>query len=173
MNDLTGHRYGKLTVIERRGSKRTYAAWLCKCDCGNEVVVSSGNLRSGNTKSCGCSRGLLLGVASFNNLIGRMKYAAKARGYVWRLTREQVAHLTKQQCHYCGVVPNQVEQHRGVKGNYIYNGIDRLDNTKGYVIDNVVPCCGVCNRAKNDMTVREFRTWLVRVCGHFMRESVV
>lgn len=53
--DLTGRRFGRLTVIERHGSdKRGSALWRCVCDCGNEVVVVSGSLRSGNTQSCGC-----------------------------------------------------------------------------------------------------------------------
>ena len=53
--DLTGMKYGRLTVIERRGSdKGGNALWLCKCDCGNEIVASSNNLKRGHTTSCGC-----------------------------------------------------------------------------------------------------------------------
>ena len=53
--DLTGRRYGRLTVIERRGSdKHGNALWLCKCECGNEVVVIGSHLRSHHTTSCGC-----------------------------------------------------------------------------------------------------------------------
>lgn len=53
--DLTGQRFGNLTVIERRGSdKYKNALWLCKCDCGNEVLIKSNNLRTGNSSSCGC-----------------------------------------------------------------------------------------------------------------------
>lgn len=57
--DLTGQRFGRLRVISRDedqkhegGSKS--AMWLCKCDCGNEVVVNGNSLRMGRTKSCGC-----------------------------------------------------------------------------------------------------------------------
>lgn len=54
-NVFTGERYGRLLVIEERGinnlGKRTF---LCRCDCGMELVVVAGSLRSGNTKSCGC-----------------------------------------------------------------------------------------------------------------------
>jgi hypothetical protein len=38
-------------------------------------------------------------------------------------------------------------------GKYVYNGIDRLDNTKGYTIDNIVPCCYKCNVLKKDFTI--------------------
>lgn len=52
--DLTGHKFERLTVIERRGSRRSRALWLCVCTCGNEIVVDSNSLRTGNTRSCGC-----------------------------------------------------------------------------------------------------------------------
>lgn len=51
--DLTGQKYGKLTVLEiavdEVGKKKK---WLCKCDCGNKIIVYGSNLRSGHTKSC-------------------------------------------------------------------------------------------------------------------------
>ena len=56
--DLTGQRFGRLVVVRREGAyahdNRTNAKWLCRCDCGAEKVVIGMNLRSGNTKSCGC-----------------------------------------------------------------------------------------------------------------------
>ena len=54
--DITGQRFGRLIVIERRGSMydKPVSAWLCKCDCGNEKIVSLIHLRNGATKSCGC-----------------------------------------------------------------------------------------------------------------------
>lgn len=53
--DLTGQRYGRLTVLERNFSKKT-TAWLCQCDCGNKTIVTTKNLRQKgfSTKSCGC-----------------------------------------------------------------------------------------------------------------------
>lgn len=53
--DITGQRFGKLTVIQRAGSaKNGSATWLCRCDCGKEVTASGSNLRTGDKKSCGC-----------------------------------------------------------------------------------------------------------------------
>lgn len=49
-----GKRYGKLTVIDFDKIKDNIAYWTCKCDCGNYTVVSGKDLRSGNTRSCGC-----------------------------------------------------------------------------------------------------------------------
>lgn len=54
--DLTGQKFERLTVIKPAQNKGKRTAWLCKCDCGNEVVVLTESLRSNNTKSCGCLR---------------------------------------------------------------------------------------------------------------------
>lgn len=53
--DLTGKRFGKLYVIGRDGYLNNQKAWLCRCDCGNEVRVRSFDLRN-CTRSCGCLR---------------------------------------------------------------------------------------------------------------------
>lgn len=52
--DLTGQKFGRLTVIKRNGSKNQKAIWECKCDCGNYTMVNTDRLRSGKTRSCGC-----------------------------------------------------------------------------------------------------------------------
>lgn len=53
--DLTGEIYGELQVIERAGNKGSHASWKCLCThCGAFTIVSSSDLRTGNTKSCGC-----------------------------------------------------------------------------------------------------------------------
>ena len=53
--DLTGMKFGRLTVIERaENSKNRGARWLCQCDCGKKVIVRSSDLRNGQTVSCGC-----------------------------------------------------------------------------------------------------------------------
>lgn len=52
--DLTGQKFGKLTVIRRVVGKYTQAFWYCKCECGEEAVCNSGNLIKGHTQSCGC-----------------------------------------------------------------------------------------------------------------------
>ena len=54
--DLTGKRFGRLTVVSRNGSKNNSATWNCKCDCGNDCVITHRELVSGDTKSCGCIR---------------------------------------------------------------------------------------------------------------------
>lgn len=54
--ELTGDRYGRLTVTSFAGRQNGRTVWLCKCDCGNEIATSGNALRVGSTRSCGCLR---------------------------------------------------------------------------------------------------------------------
>lgn len=70
-HDLTGQRFGRLTVSRRvKNNSLNKTRWLCLCDCGNEHVVLTASLLRGNTRSCGCiqaeiSRRHLSATASF------------------------------------------------------------------------------------------------------------
>lgn len=57
VRDISTQKFGNLTAIEIVGRYHREAIWECACDCGKKVRVKLGNLRSGNTKSCGCLRG--------------------------------------------------------------------------------------------------------------------
>ena len=174
---LTGQKFGRLTVIRRNYPNRNKKPqWLCRCDCGKEKIIDGVSIRTGHTLSCGCLQKetienignlnkLKLGLASMRLLIRNYKNGAKRRGIDYNLTEKQFADITQKDCYYCGKKPNQINKgHRGYPpfGDYIYNGIDRIDNNKGYLIDNIVPCCKQCNSAKNILTIQEYKDWLKR-----------
>ena len=78
--DLTGQRFGRLTVIERseKTTKSCRVYWKCICDCGNETIVLKDNLRGRKTKSCGCLSKELLESRSRKMLEKRLnKYEAR------------------------------------------------------------------------------------------------
>lgn len=52
--DLIGQRYGKLIVLAPAENIGSRTAWLCRCDCGNEVIRKTVHLRSGHVTTCGC-----------------------------------------------------------------------------------------------------------------------
>ncbi len=69
---------------------------------------------------------------------------AKKKGLTFELTLLEFIDLTQRPCYYCGFIE-------------LYNGLDRIDNSKGYSKDNVVPCCALCNITRgNRFTKREF-----------------
>ncbi|WP_426981224.1 hypothetical protein [Bacillus pseudomycoides] len=54
--DLTGNKFGRLTVIKRVENQGKYVTWLCECECGNTKVIRGSSITTGNTTSCGCAR---------------------------------------------------------------------------------------------------------------------
>lgn len=52
--DLAGKKFGRLTVISRAGTVNKRTRWLCRCECGKEVIAEAYNLKTGHTQSCGC-----------------------------------------------------------------------------------------------------------------------
>lgn len=89
----------------------------------------------------------------------------------WNLSKAEFLHLVQRPCHYCGAPPQrrEVSESSTRKKFVIFaSGLDRIDSDGAYSIDNVVPCCTLCNTAKSDMTVSEFREWVERIHQHFV-----
>lgn len=177
--DYTGQKFGMLTAIKRVGTRRGIGGharpeWLVKCDCGNEKIVVASALKRNNRNSCGCRNWNQLpdGVSAMNNIYAKIRGGARKRGHRWELTREQVEEIISKPCAYCGVLPYQISRGIGKKSkDYAYNGIDRVDNERGYEVGNVVPCCGNCNLAKHSRKVHDFKNWIVEVYGHWASKS--
>lgn len=186
--DLAGKKFARLMVIKFSGYDANRSRmWLCQCECGNEATLRTCDLTCDNTRSCGClgrevksalkphrrRNGPLyigFGINARNRLIGNYDLRCRRQEIVWALTIEQAEVLFKGNCHYCGAKPSQVSRPRAAfTGEYIYNGIDRVDNSRGYESDNVVSCCKNCNRAKRDMAYEDFIAWAERLYTHLER----
>ena len=158
---LVGEIFGKLTAIERLDQTDKYRCryYRCKCDCGNEKIVSSRLLQhKAGTRSCGCLGRTKLpsGEAAFNGLYASYKISAGYRKFSFSLSKKQFKVLTQGQCKYCGLGPKQTTSNKNTNGTYIYNGIDRVNPTLGYSTKNCVSCCAKCNRMKSDMSKSDF-----------------
>ena len=169
--DLTGHVYGKLTVLcESANRLRGRVTWTCKCECGNTKDIAGADLRrqKQGTVSCGCVSANQLddGEAVLNNIVHSYRLSAKKRGYNFNLTKEEVRTITKSNCVYCGCEPANERKSKYGAGSYIHNGIDRVDNTKGYTVDNVVACCTTCNRIKSDHDLEDLKAHMRRMLAH-------
>lgn len=184
VKEESGNRYDRLLVIDRAERRGNWdiAYWNCLCDCGNRCLASGHDLRLGRKRSCGC---LLVDVQRERNtkspddvaitkISASYKHGAKRRGLIFNLDREQIKNLIFSNCFYCGKEPTNIfngfknkSTHNAIK----YNGIDRKDNLMGYSIENCVTCCMYCNMSKRDMTIEEFRSWIVRVYNNFINQN--
>lgn len=162
--DLTGQQFGKWSVDSRAEGKY----WNCTCECGLSTKVYGSNLLrglSGGCRKCTNPHLLPVGQAALNRLFANYKKNAKKRGYSFELSLEQFRQLTSMECFYCGASP--LKQYGITRGNglYTYNGIDRVENSLGYVPGNCAPCCEPCNRAKLKMTQQEFLSLARRIAA--------
>ena len=82
------------------------------------------------------------------------KSNAKARAYSFNLTYEEFCTFWQQPCFYCD-------------GDIHTVGIDRIDNTLGYSLDNIVSCCGLCNQMKMDLPLDTFLQQIKRIYSKF------
>jgi len=164
--DLTGKTFGLLEVLCKAEKpllhKGKEAFWNCKCVCGREKVINGDLLRKGKTKSCGC-RGTEKWQAALNKLYSGYIRQAKDRNLIFSLNKEEFIEITSSCCYYCGSSPNQTVKHKGFRGEYVYNGIDRKDNEVGYISSNVVACCFICNSAKRTMPYENFKLWIEKI----------
>jgi hypothetical protein len=153
--DLSGQRFGHLIVL-RRGDNdnRGRIRYLCQCSCGALRTVSAMNLRSGNTKSCGHTRGEKLRLRPYEALYRMLKRGAI---HPVHLTYEEFVEFARcGACHYCGA-PIVWSVHDLVTNGSAHN-LDRKDTTGPYSKDNCVPCCMRCNFGKGRLfTYDEWR----------------
>jgi hypothetical protein len=94
--DITGERFGRLVAMQRVGKdKRNNALWRCKCDCGNEVIRSTSELRKRSNHSCGCLAKEHLKDMSRNNITHGMtgtRLYGCYKGMMSRCYREKDIH---------------------------------------------------------------------------------
>jgi hypothetical protein len=177
-----GDKFNRLTVRREvyKSSQRLYV-YECECECGESTTTRGDFLKAGIVKSCGClvkevaarngrNSRLPDGVASRNKLIRSYKRGAKHRNLTFQLTPTEMDTLFKAPCHYCGSDPAQVafnsNIHNPAGSAFVYNGIDRVDNSLGYVSDNVCTCCYICNRMKHTLGIKEFEQAVAKIARH-------
>jgi hypothetical protein len=132
-------------------------------------------------KSCGCGRYLHLfgehGESGLNTLWHSYESSAKGRKLEFSLNKEEFSKLTSSLCFYCGQDPSKkkarANRSKSDWGDYFYNGIDRIDSSKGYTLDNCATCCSNCNYAKMQMTSDEFRLHIIRIYAHWASKAEV
>lgn len=161
-----GTKFGLLTVIkelsiEEKKSlnlKSKSVRYLCSCECGGNTTTTGVKLRSGHTKTCGCSRNSPNPNARFLAIYQTYKIRANKKKIDFSLNENSFKELITNNCHYCNEPPNNLSKLKlkTYLEPFYYNGIDRVDSSKGYVLNNCVPCCEQCNRMKLDWTQEEF-----------------
>ena len=172
---LVGKTFGHLIVVSaappRKSTKssKTYVAWECLCDCGNSITLTGKQLTRGQV-SCGCARfsgrfrKQLTDIdANVMKVISEYSNKAKAKNRIWLLSFDEAKTLLLSSCKYCGSSPSRLVRVYPDIESTLVGGIDRVDSSLGYTVENVVPCCKICNRAKSDLTYSDFMSWIALI----------
>jgi len=112
--------------------------------------------------------------STYKVLFATVKSGARKRGYKFNITLDEFKAIVIKKCYWCG-------EDAPLKNPQSYkmptlpapaHGIDRLDNSVGYVYDNCVASCRVCNVAKNNSSIEEFRLWIKKIYKYQFQEVI-
>lgn len=133
-----------------------------ECKCGIRWETGSYNWKHGKLRGCNeCSRRRKeehpFYLGDIQAEVNALKKVSTRKGkLIWSLSDAECERLILSNCEYCGRAPMG-----GTNSGFVKrNGIDRVNNDLGYIIENCVPCCKDCNRAKRCMTLTEFDEWI-------------
>ena len=133
-------RYGRLTVIRySRSNGKRASLWLCKCDCGKELEVTTNHLTTGNTKSCGCLHKEMISGANspkYNLLLTDVDRDKKRKYYELAVWRSYVFKRDNYNCTICN-------SDKHINAHHIINfSSDKLKRTDP---DNGITLCKECH----------------------------
>ena len=169
--NLVGYKYHWLEIVARSKSRDGQVYWICKCECGKEIELSTKTITRDERKSCGCwmksreySRCNYL-WSGFEEIHGKwwgnVRRGAKQRGHEFNLSIEEAWNLFKKQsgkCALSGVDLKFCKSIREVKDTTA--SLDRIDSSKGYTIDNVQWVHKTVNLMKQGIDMNEFKWWI-------------
>lgn len=143
--DLTGQKFGRLTVIKEAENKGKHRLWLCKCECGNEKTIYQTHLISGSSHSCGCLHNEIVGEISRARLTKHNMYGTKIYA-VWNNVKMRCNNPHNENYkHYGGrgiTVCEEWQEFEPFKKWAMSNGykegltIERIDNNGNYEPSN-------------------------------------
>ena len=166
-----GFTFGSWTVIRndvKRSDRRRYEI---QCICGRTVFIKKSQVK--NNHECRECRSQRFDDDAFSRCLRAHEYhyqsGAESRNYEYNLSTEIFSKLVEQNCVYCDGPPSVAPLKK--YPDILFSGIDRKDNSKGYIDTNVVSCCIICNRAKMDKSYEEFMDWISRLVA-FQRGEI-
>ncbi len=176
---IVNQKFGKLTALERIHKHPRIVHYRCICECGKETIVKKQHLQGGNTTSCGCNHFKKGGEHKdwqgcgeiSKDFFGIIKRNASARGFefsisidfIWKLFLKQKRH-----CAYSDIeltFPTTGKSHDGTAS------LDRINNDKGYLPDNVQGVHKNINLMKRALTEKNFLDFVEKIYDTRIREN--
>lgn len=156
--ELIGKKINRWTILDIDNSNGKNIKLHVKCECGTECIRNYTTIAYGKSKSCGCYHSEEMSQRQIKpenesakrRLFNDYKLGAKTRNIIFDLTFDEVYDIANKKCYYCNKSPERIIATIG--GIIQVNGIDRVDNSLGYIKSNCVPCCSECNLKKREVS---------------------
>lgn len=159
------HQVGKIyqnrQILEEIFTKSKVKKFKVKCLLCNRVSHNRLDaIKKQGCRSCSSCKPKSSNEEKMEFLIKRLwrDNASRARKYSreFMIEFKKYKLLILSNCYYCNKAPANKIYSYDKKIKLLYSGLDRIDTKKGYTLDNVVPCCKICNRAKSDLIQLDF-----------------
>lgn len=146
---------GKIVIGWNKDADR-HKKYKMKCiHCEYETDTS---IKSFHNVCKKCSIKKTNSTSKERQLWNRYKSKAIKLGLPFNISEDDFAKIIYKNCYYCGIEPKQViKLGRKIDHTLIYNGVDRKINKIGYTAENCVACCWICNQAKKNYPIEDFK----------------
>lgn len=166
---IIGKQFGGLKVLNTVRITQSNGNMITKYEvqcikCGSITLKSKSQLDRFTADGCmECTKKgtrkptLSIEERNYNNYKSKIQHQCTDKEFT--LSLEEFSNITKQNCYYCNsepVFPERFKNEFKQREIEYFNGIDRIDSSKGYILDNCVPCCSICNRMKSDLNQEFF-----------------
>ena len=177
-----GQKFGRLTVtdIYRVPVKSHFERRVDMiCECGESVhglrvgrlYATQSTTAIAQCKQCAfkignISKRVLSDSIAKGMALNNYRFHARKRNLTWDISNETFFGVVEQPCVYCGQQGGNCynpPKDKPWQQPYKYTGLDRIDSNTGYVVENIQPCCILCNRSKTDMSEDSFFEWIKRI----------
>lgn len=158
-------KFGNIYILDIKSARCT-----AKCDCGTVFIINKNTIseRTKLNKHIACSHTCKTIIKERKNSAKKQLFKsyqrnAIKRGHEFNIPVEEFNKIIKLNCFYCNRKPSNQSDFLD-NGEYLkYSGIDRVNNKKGYIASNIVPCCSVCNISKSRLSQKEWIEWIYAI----------
>lgn len=170
--ERVGCRFDKLVVLDVQSKLAKDGKYIyyfgCKCDCGNIKIILCSSVIRGSTTSCGCRKDQYSKITGENSsqftgykeirgkTLNTIQRRANKRGYTFDLLPEKLWDIFLKQDRKCALSGIDIQFGRSEYNTETTASLDRIDSTKGYVLDNVQWVHKTINLMKNVLSVEDF-----------------
>jgi len=174
IDNVIGKRINIYKVLNFSHNKFNSNFYNCEClKCGEESVVNINSIKiNKNCQNCRKHGSEATEVAQLNYKIDQYKRGVNQRKIEYKLNLEEFKRLIFSKCYYCNDEPEEKTYKNSknkIKRNK-FNGIDRIDSSKGYVIENCIPCCEMCNRMKMAHKQEKFLDQIKKIYNNILKK---